>query len=149
MGKLLEPATNKDAMTGFQLYHAIVYCPEMDIKLYSFVDQLLSSESKRTLIQSSANLFHSEVLKNQLSDRYHRFAKLFYMDLATTLNLQYGNILLTTSTNSQLQDLIDIDAPFLTNSTDEVKTCILDSKCDILQDFIGDQGITLHIILTF
>ena len=62
------------------------------------------------------------------------------MDLATTLNLQYGNVLLATSTKSQLQAVRDIDGPFFTNNTDMVKTCTLDSKCDRLQDVIEDLG---------
>ena len=133
MGILQGPATDQDVMTGFQVYHAIVYCPEMDTKLYIFVDQLLSSESKRTTIQSYTNLFHSGVLKGTtIVD----LAKAFYMNLATTLNLQYGNILLATSTKSQLQAVRDIDGPFFTNNTDLVKACIWDSKCDRLQDVI-------------
>ena len=127
-------------MTGYKLYHAIVYCPiEMDMKLYKFVHHLLSSESKRTLIQSYTNLFHSGVLKGTTSIT---LAKAFYMDLAATLNLQYGNILLATSTKSQLQAVRDIDGPFFTNNTDMVKTCIWDSKCDRLQEIIRDLGKT-------
>ena len=133
-------------MTGFKLYHLIVYCPEMDMKLHRFVDQLLSSESKRTIIQSYVNLFHSRVLKGTTSIT---LAKAFYMDLAATLNLQYGNILLATSTKSQLQAVRDIDGPFFSNYTDLVKTCIWDSKCDSLQEIIGDLGKTLSFIQSF
>ena len=140
MGILQGPATDQDVMTGLQVYHAIVYCPEMDTKLYIFVDQLLSSESKRTIIQSYVNLFHSGVLKGTTSIT---LAKAFYMDLAATLNLQYGNILLATSTKSQLQTVRDNDVPFFTNNTDLVKTCISDSKCDRLQEIMGNLGKTL------
>ena len=137
IGNLQGPATDKDVMTGFQVYHAIVYCPEMDMKLNRFVDQLLSSERKRTLIQSFSNLFHSGVLKGTTSIT---FAKAFYMDLAATLNLQYGNILLATSTKSQLRAVIDIDGPFFTNDTDLVKTCIWDSECTGFQEITEDLG---------
>ena len=127
-------------MTGFKLYHAVVFCPEMDIKLYTFVDQLLSNESSRTIIQSFANLFHSGDLKSLRGGKYQKPGKEFYMDLAATLNLEYGNILLATSTNSQLQAAIDNDEPFFTNNTNLVKACILDSKCDRLRDIIGNLG---------
>ena len=142
IGNQETPATDKDILTGFELYHAIVYCPEMDMKLYRFVDQLLSSEIERTIIQSYANLFHSGVLKGTTSIP---LAKEFYMDLAANLNLQYGNILLATSTKSQLQALRNIDVPFFTNNTDLVKTCIWDSKCDQLQHIIGDLGKTFSL----
>ena len=113
------------------------------MKLYNFVDQLFSSESKRTIIQSYANLFHSGVLKGTTSTT---LAKEFYLDLAATLNLQYGNILLATSTNYQLQALRDIDVPFFTNNTDLVITCNLDSQCDRLQDIIKNLGKKLSLL---
>ena len=72
-------------------------------------------------------------------------AKAFYIDFATALNLQYGNILLATSTKSQLQALRNIDVPFFTNNTDLVKACLSDSKCDRLQDIIGDLGKTISL----
>ena len=131
------PALDKDIMTGFELYHAIVYCPEMDMKLYRFVLQLLSIESQRTFIGSYTNIFHSGVLKGTTSIT---LAKAFYMDLVATLNLQYGNILMATSTRSQLQALKDNDAPFFTNNSDLVKTCISDSKCDALMEMVGALG---------
>ena len=134
---LEEPATQSDILTGFKLYHAIMYCSVMDIKLYRFVNQLLSTERKRTIIQSYANLFHSGVLKGTTSIT---LAKAFYMDLAATLDLEYGNTLLATSTKSQLQAVRDIDGPFFTNNTDLVKNCVLDSKCDRLQDIIKEMG---------
>ena len=135
-----EPVTVKDITTGFELYSAIVYCPGIDLKLFSFVAHLLFNESKRTLIQSYANLFRSGVLKGKTSNT---LAKAFYMELASTLNLQYGNILLATSTKSQLQTVRDNDVPFFTNNTDLVKTCISDSKCDRLQEIMGNLGKTL------
>ena len=137
-----EAATERNILTGFELYHLILFCPEMDMKLYNFVDQLFSSESKRTIIQSYANLFHSGVLKGTTSTT---LAKEFYLDLAATLNLQYGNILLATSTNYQLQALRDIDVPFFTNNTDLVITCNLDSQCDRLQDIIKNLGEKLSL----
>ena len=131
------PAIHKDITTGFKLYHTIVYCPVMDFKLYSFVDQLLSSESKRTLIQSYTNLFHSGVLKGTTSIT---LAKEFYIDLAATLNLQYGNILLATSTTAQIQAVIDNDWPFFGNNTNLVKASTWDSESDRLQEIFEDLG---------
>ena len=131
------PAIDEDILRGFDLYHLIVFCPEMDIKLHRFVGQLLSSERKRTIIQSFANLFHSGIFKGTTSIT---LIKAFYMDLAATLQLQYGNLLLATSTKSQLKAVRDMDGPFFTNNTDLVGTCILDSKCDRLQDVIRYSG---------
>ena len=71
----------------------------------------------------------------------------FYEILATTLNLEYGNILLATSTKSQLQAVIDNDWPFFTNNTDLVKICLLDSDCGVIQDIIQDLGIEFYRFL--
>ena len=141
-----ESVPEEDVLTGFELYHVILYCPVIDMKLKSFVDHLLSTESIRTIIQSYTNLFHSRVLQGTTSIA---LAKAFYMDLAATLNLQYGNILLASSTKSQLQAVRDIDGPFFTNNTDLVETCILDSKCDKLEDIIVDRGRMLFLSTHF
>ena len=134
---LEESATDEDVMIGFEIFHAIVYCPSMDIKLFLFVDQLLSNESSRTIIQTAVNLFRSGVLKDLTG---FTEAKQFYQVLVSTLDLQYGNVLLATSTKSQLQAVINNDWPFFTNQTDLVKTCLLDSDCDSLQDIFQKLG---------
>ena len=47
-----EPVTEEDITRGFEIFHAIVFCPSslsMDFKLFHFVDTLLSNESPRTI----------------------------------------------------------------------------------------------------
>ena len=63
-----------------------------------------------------------------------------YALLASAFNLQYGKLLLATSTKSQLQTVIDNDWPFFTNHTDLVKGCILDSNCGIIQEIVQNLG---------
>ena len=138
------PITSEDILTGFELFHSIVYCPVMDIKFYSFVDQLLMEESSRTIIQTFVNLFHPGVVTDQ---KRFKQAKEFYMEVADTLNLHYGNVLLATSTRSQLQSVIDNDWPFFTNNTDLVKSCLLNSTCEGIQDIIGKPGKTVFVSL--
>ena len=67
-------------------------------------------------------------------------AKEFYFVLASTLDLQFGKILLATSTKSQIQEVIDKDWPFFTNNTDLVKKCLSDNKCDSIQDIVKKIG---------
>ena len=67
--------------------------------------------------------------------------KVFFHVLAKTLDLQYGNILLATSSKPQLQAVIDNDWPFFTNNTDLVKDCLSDSECESIQNIIRDQGL--------
>ena len=130
----------EDVETGLDLFHAIVYCPSMNIKLFQFVDKLLSNESSRTIIHAIVNVFRSKVVQDRTSITQ---LNMFYGVLAKTLDLQYGNILLATSTKAQLQSVIDNDWPFFTNNTDLVKGCLEGLGCNKLQDAIQNLSITL------
>ena len=138
------PITAHDILTGLELFHSIVYCPVMDIKFYSFVDRLLMDESSRTIIQTEVNLFQPGVVTDP---KRFKLAKEFYMELAATLNVHYGNVLLATSTRSQLQNVIDNDWPFFANNTDLVKSCLLNSTCEGIQDIIGKPGKSVFVSL--
>jgi len=85
-----EPAvTEEDVRTGFDIFQIIMYCPSpMVVKLFRFLDGLVSSETSRTIIQSSVNLFQSGVLKDMES---FEMARNFYFLMASTFDLQYGN----------------------------------------------------------
>ena len=133
----LEAPTYEDIRTGFELFHVIIYCPTMNIKLFKFVDKLLSSENSRTIIQATANLFHSKILKDEKSIS---LTKEFYGVLANTFGLQYGNIMVATSTKSQLQAVIDNDWPFFANNTGLVQSCLKDSKCGGIKDIMDSLG---------
>ena len=137
-----EAMTDEDIETGFQIFHVIVYCPSAVSKLYRFIDHLLSSESARTIIQTIANLFHSGALQDRTSFIQ---AREFYLVLASTLQLQYGNVLLATSTKSQLQTMLDNDWPFFTNNTHLVEMCLNNSDCDGVQNIIQKLGFNLLV----
>ena len=133
-----EPPSQKDIKIGYQIFQAIVYCPRMVIKLFRFVDQLLSSESKRTIIQTFVNFFQSGALTDKIS---FTLAKQFYFEVASTLDLQYGNVLLATLTNAQLQAAIRRDWPFFVNNTDMVGKCLQESHCSGFQENFQKLGI--------
>ena len=122
---------------GYEIFYALVFCPENVFKLYSFVDNLISNEITRTIIQTIVNLFHSGAITDE---KIFILAKRFYSVLATTLDLQYGNILMATSTTAQLQALIQNDLPFFLNYTDRLRDCLQKTNCDIVQqiyEYIG------------
>ena len=143
-----EPPSEKDIKTGYELYHAVVYCPaEMVSKLFRFVDQLLSNERTRTIIQTIMNLFQSGSITDKTS---FTLAKQFYHVLASTLNLQYGNVLLATSTNSQLQDvIIRNDWPLFANNSDLVENCLQEYNCVGIQDIVQKLGIVFFSCYTY
>ena len=125
------PPSDEDIKTGYDLFQAIVHCPSM--KLFRFVDQLLSTESSRTIIQTFVRLLQSDVTSSTL-------AKQFYNVMATTFNLQFGNALLATSTNAQLHTMIRNGSPFIANNTVLVEKCLKESDCDEIQSIFQKLG---------
>ena len=53
--------------TYSSLFHAIMYCPIPLVKLFAFVDQLLSNESTRTIVQTLVSLFQSGAITDEAS----------------------------------------------------------------------------------
>ena len=140
------PPSDEDIKTGSELFFVIVYCPTtVTIKLFRFVDQLLSSESSRTIIQSFVNLFRLGAIKDD--ETALMVARQFFYVFASSLNLQFGNVLLATSTNAQLQAVIRNDWPFFANNTEMVEKCLQKSQCDIIQDILQKLGIELCVAL--
>ena len=131
------PLSEEDIKTGYELFHVIVYCPLMVIKYFRFVDQMLSSESPRIIIQSIVNLFQSGAITDKKS---FTLARQFYHILASTLELQYGNVLLATMSNEHLQAVIRNDWPFFGNNTSLVEECLQGSSCDGIQDSFQKLG---------
>ena len=133
-----EPSVG-DIETGYDLFHAVVFCPpSLEFKIYAVIDQLLSVETTRTLTHTIVNLFQSGAVTD--GDTSFTMLRDFYHLLADTLDLEYGNILLATSTTAQLQNVISKKWPFLSNSTGVVQKCLVESDCDATQDIIQNLG---------
>ena len=122
---------DKDIETGYELFHAGIFCPTLNLKMYKFIDQLISDETSRTIIQTIVHHFHNRVIDDE---KIFALTKSFYLVLASTLNLQYGNVLLLTSTKVQLEEVIQKGLPFFTNHTNLVEKCLQETKCDVIQD---------------
>ena len=110
----------------------IVYCPSTTIKVFRFVGELISSGSKRTIIQTFVNFFQSRVMKEE-GALLTMTNKLFKV-LASTLDLQYGNIMLATTSNEKRKDL-----PFFADYSDMFGKC---AHCDANKDIFKELGIT-------
>ena len=137
-GGELEHVIDEDIRTGYELYHAVVFCPPaMNSKLYTFFDQLISVETTRTIIHVTVNLFLSGAITDETS---LTLARQFYHVLASTLDLHYGNILLATTMNAQLQAGIRKKLPFFSNYTDQVEKCLIGTNCDTIQDIYENLG---------
>ena len=100
--------TDEDIKTGYELYHAVVFCPTMVFKVYDFIDEKLANETSRTIIHTIVHLLESSAI----TAKSFILAKQFYHVLAATLDLQYGDILLATSTNAQREIVLRKGLPF-------------------------------------
>ena len=133
--------------TVYGIRQAVIFCPAAVLKMYKFIDQLLTIESSRTIIQTMVNLFLAGAAKDSDEDRTgFLLTKQFYQTLASTLNLQYGNILAATSTSSQLQSVVNSKWPFFGNYTDLVDECLKEFKCNITQ-YISQNIGSIFVLL--
>ena len=129
--------SEEDFQAGFNLFQSTAYCPTMVTKLFRFVNHILSNESERTIIQTFVNLFQTGALSDPTS---FTLARKFFFVLASTLNLQYGNVLLATSTQAQLQAVLRNGWPFFANNSDAVEKCLDEIHCDRMQDILQQLG---------
>ena len=134
--------SDEDIETGFELFHALVYCPAHLFKMYTFVDHLLSNETSRTIIQTIVHLLQSSVITDRTT---FTSAKRFYHVLASTLDLQYGNILLATSSNAKRESVL----PFFLNQTGLVEERFQKSNFDSVQDVIQNTGMLSFCVDNF
>ena len=133
--------TEADMKTGYKLFQVMIYCPYAEvIKLFKFVNQMLSNESSRTIIQAVVNLFQPGVITQKES--FHSANK-FYNELASTLNLRYGDILLATSSRDQLQDALMNQLPFFAKFTELIEKCLQEFNCNGIQGIIKKLGIVI------
>ena len=62
-----EPSV-EDIATGYELFHAVVFCPpRMVFRTYQMINQLLSVKSTRTIIHNIINLFQSEAVTDEMT----------------------------------------------------------------------------------
>ena len=121
----------------------------MALKLYQFINDLISNESSRTIIQTIVNLFLARTVSVTDDDGSLASVKQFYDKMASTLGLQYGNILLATSTNAQLKSTLESDWPFFGDSAVFVEKCLVESKCDELQNIFSSLGNPFLVLFDF
>ena len=121
----------EDIQTGFMLYSALISCSE-SVALYQFLHSLLSTQSPRTIIQATVNTIESDNLTERVSQ--HRINQI-YMLLQTIFNLEYGKILLATSSPSDLEAMLAKDWPYFSHYSQEIDQCLGGGSC---------QGVTDH-----
>ena len=133
-GTSKEPPTQEDFETGYELFYAVVFCPTMPIKFFRLIDKLLSSESSRTLIQTIVNILLSTSIPDEMT---FNLAKEFYFEMASTLNMTYGNVLRATSLQSANRSDQQIFA------SNDLNGCQQDSCFENMQNTFQSRGISV------
>ena len=88
------PLLTEDIKTGFLIFSAIIYCPKsakQTFQMYQFLNNLVNTESPRTIIQAVVNTIQSETI-HEVDDR--RRINEFYSAMDKHFGFKYGEILL-------------------------------------------------------
>ena len=128
------PITNQDLLqedlhNGFVIFVAIIYCPDIveELKLYKFVDDLLTSQNPGTIMRATINTIEAATLNEDLSAKFNEFFKI----LDKVLELHYGMIHLASSSPSSVRNMIASDRPYFQKGNKYVEEC-RDGFCESL-----------------
>ena len=127
---------DEDIKTGFMMFSAIVYCSE-PVGLYQFLHNLLSNQSPRTIIQATVNTIQSVNIRN---GENRKGMNKFFLALDSIFNLQFGKILLATSSPLQLEAMIAKDWPYFSHYAKEINQCLSGTSCQGVTDIVNTLG---------
>ena len=136
-----EKITNGDVITGFNMYYAMVYCPEEQetLKMFQFQYNLISAQTPRTLIQATVNTLQSD----RESDSVHDNMSIFYSLLDKILHFQLGKILLWLVVGILVvAKLLDKDPTSLLTGLGALMTVILLVFKDSILGFVASLQLT-------
>ena len=124
--------SEEDLETGFMLFYAVVYCNDMTfMKLYKFVNDLVTTENPRTILKGLINTMETEEGKGPVT-KYK--LEQFYMVLKNIFNLKYDNIILASKSVPQPELL------FFKQYKNDVESCLNTTSCNEVQRMINDLG---------
>ena len=127
--------TNEDISAGFMVYSVLVYCQSEVLALHQFLQSLLSTQTTRTIIKVSVNTIQETNFKRrETRNRMNQF----YLALDKSLDLNFGKILLATSSPRQLEDLIAKDMPYF--NTSQVEDCLHGDSCQEVRNLVQSLG---------
>ena len=126
-----------DVQNGIMIYSAIIYCETGVVKLFKFLDSLLSTESQRTILKAVVNTIESGNLEGVVNDN---LILEFYKVLENKLDLQFGKILLATLSGEQLQDMMNKKSPFIAPFSKTLENFFNRSSCQEVRDIMNTLG---------
>ena len=116
-----EDLNDEDLQTGIMVFYTIVYCNINQMKLFKFLGNLTFSEGQRTIIRSLVNTIESGKLKDIVDDDK---VNGFYKTVDKVFKLNYGKILLATSSRGSLEDMVERKLPYFEPFLEELTGCL-------------------------
>ena len=107
------------------------------MKLYNFLVNLTTTQSRRTVLRAVINTLESPKLE-EIVERSQVLE--FFQALDRIFQLEYGKVLLAMSSSLQLEDMLERELPFLANYTEEVRSCLNASSCDDVKREVDSLG---------
>ena len=123
------------------MFTAVIYCTE-SVAFPQFLNNLISTQSPRTIIQATVNTIQSSDIKNkEIRKQLHNF----FASLDKIFNFQLGKILLATASSSQLKAMLAKDWPYFVKYSVEIKQCLSGVSCQGVVDLVETLGNVLNI----
>ena len=129
--------TAEDHVTGFKIYSILAFCNPETLKLGKFLNDIVSKENLRTIIKAVVNTIDLEKVK-EAGNRNLLFG--FYQYLEKTFNLQFGKILISVSSPSELMTMLMKKLPYITQFSNEIEACFTNRDCKSLQKLVNSLG---------
>ena len=126
----------EDVMAGLELFLISFHCSE-STDIYKFLHNLISTQSPRTIIQTTVNTIQSDNIK----ERGSRITLgQFYMQLDKIFQFQLGNILSAMLPLSEIETMKDKDWPYFTHYQTAMDMCLNEHNCQMLTNITKDLG---------
>ena len=107
------------------------------MKLYNFLVNVTTTESRRTVLRAVINTLESGKLE-EIVERSQELE--FFKVLDRIFELEYGKVLLAMSSSHQLEDMLERELPYMANYTEEVRSCLNTSSCDDVRKVVDSLG---------
>ena len=129
--------TKADVNTGVMIFSIMTYCPTTAMQITQFLHSLLSTQSARTVIQSTVNTIQLSSIKETL---IKKGMNTFYLALDKIFHFQLGKILLATTSLSQLQTMMTKEWPYFINYSQEIDQCLWGPSCQGVMNIVKTLG---------
>ena len=126
----------EDFMTGFELFLISFHCSE-STDIYKFLHNLISTQSPRTIIQTTVNTIQSDKIKER---KNMITLGQFYLELDKIFQFQLGNILSAILSFSQIETMKDKDWPYFTHYQAAMDMCLNEHNCQMITKLTKDLG---------